>query len=212
MPTATVGQGMGQEDGFTPVVGVDPEPVETLELDDPAALVSLMQPPRNELLVRLIKTPATAAELAEALGAPVTRVYYHLGLLEEHGAIHVVATRRVRGVDERRYRATARSYRLHPDVIEQAREHPELLDDVVEAMFASARAQLRGVAARDAIGSERRRVLAHSQLELTPARRAEFIERLVGLMEEFGDFEPGPDEEVERYGLLVAAYPLTPTF
>lgn len=200
---------MAEDSAFTPVPGVEPEPAETLELRDPAALVSLMQPLRDELLVRLIRSPATAAELAATVGAPVTRIYYHLGLLEEHGAIQVVATRRVRGVDERRYRATARSYRLHPDVMEAARERPELLDDVVEAMFASARAQLRGVAARTSTHEERRRLLAHSQLELTPARRAEFIDRLTALIEEFGAFEPEPDDEVERYGLLVAAYPLS---
>lgn len=201
---------MAQDDDFQPVPGVEPDPAEVLEMRDPAGLVSLMKAPRNELLLRLIKAPATAAELAAAADVPVTRVYYHLGLLEEHGAIQVIATRRVRGVDERRYRATARSYRLHPDVMDAAREHPELLDEVVEAMFASARAQLRGVAARSAAGEQRRRVLAHSQLELTPDRRAEFIERLVALMEEFGDFEAGPDEEVERYGLLIAAYPISP--
>lgn len=196
------------DDDFTPVTGVNPQPDEVLEVRDPAVLVSLMQPLRNELLARLIRTPGTAAELAAAVEAPVTRIYYHLDLLEQNGAIQVIATRRVRGVDERQYRATARSYRLHPDVLQEARERPELLDDVVEAMFASARAQLRGVAAQQAAAEERRRVLAHSQLELTPERRAEFIDRLVALMEEFGDDEPGPGEETERYGLLIAAYPV----
>lgn len=199
---------MGEDDDFTPVAGVGPDPAETLEVRDPAALVSLMQPLRNELLVRLIKAPATAAELAAAVGAPVTRIYYHLDLLEEHGAIRVIATRRVRGVDERRYRATARSYRLHPEVLEEARERPELLDDVVEAMFASARAQLRGVAARTGPGEPRRRFLTHSNLELPPERRAEFIDRLTALIEEFDDLDPDPEGEVERYGLLLAVYPL----
>lgn len=199
---------MADDDGFTPVAGVDPQPHEVLEVKDPAVLVSLMQPLRNELLTRLIKAPATAAELATAVAAPVTRIYYHLDLLEQNGAIQVIATRRVRGVDERQYRATARSFRLHPDLLEQAREHPALLDDVVEAMFASARAQLRGGAAQQAAQPERRRVLGHSQLELTPERRAQFIDRLLELMEEFGSDEPGPGQETERYGLLIAAYPI----
>lgn len=191
------------EDGFEPVPGAAGEPAPSFEATDPAALVAMSQPLRAAIVSELIPGPATAAELAERLDVPPTRLYYHLDLLEEHGLIRVVATRKVRGVEERRYRAAARDYRLAPEVMERARSEPAILDEVVEAMFAGVRSELAGLARRlDEVGPDRT-VLARTRLTLDPDRRRDFIRRLRELIEEYGE-----DDGSEPIGVLLAAYPL----
>lgn len=190
-------------DGFAPVPGVPAEPAPSLEATDPAVLVAMSQPLRAAIVSELIPSPATAAELAERLDVPPTRLYYHLDLLEGHGVIRVVATRKVRGVEERRYRAVARDYRLAPEVMERARSEPAILDEVVEAMFAGVRSELSGVARRlDEVGPDRT-ILARTRLTLDVDRRREFIRRLRELIEEYGE-----DDGVEPIGVLIAAYPM----
>lgn len=195
---------MATSDGFVPVPGVHAEPVVEHVVEDAAALIAVVNLPlRAEIVYALIEHPMTAAELAARLGVPPTRLYYHLDLLASHGVIHVVATRRVRGVEERRYRAVGRTFRPHPDLIARARQEPELLDEVLQAMFAGVRAELRGVADRIDLDAEHQMLLSRTVVRMAGDRRGEFLQRLEELMKEYDD-EAGD----ERLGLLIAAYPL----
>jgi DNA-binding transcriptional ArsR family regulator len=194
---------MAGDDGFTAVPGVDPEPRELLEFDDPDALVLLTEPQRAAITRLLIDAPATAAQLAEALDVPTTRLYYHLDKLEAAGLVRVVATRQVRGVEERRYRAVAEDYRLDPAVLHASRDEPETMDRVVQALLSGVRADLRGVMSRlDPDDDHDQVILARPHLRLTRERQQEFVRRLKALVEEFGD-----DEGPHLIGALIAAYP-----
>ena len=62
---------------------------EAIRLSDAAALQALGDPLRIRILKRLAE-PTSAKELAAELERPVTSLYHHLDLLEEHGLIHVV--------------------------------------------------------------------------------------------------------------------------
>ena len=62
---------------------------EAVRLSDAAALAALGDPLRIRILRRLAE-PTSAKELAAELERPVTSLYHHLDLLEEHGLIHVV--------------------------------------------------------------------------------------------------------------------------
>lgn len=190
-------------EAFEPVAGTDPEPAAELATRDPDLLVAIAQPLRMRLLIEVMRRPMTAAQLAEALQVPLTRLYYHLNLLEGHGAIKVVATRPVRGIEEKRYRATAYSFQLDRDLLTPGNE---AFAKVTKALFDSARAEFQ-VAGEQAGQDDDRMVLVRTVLEFAPDRRKEFTERLRALVEEYTlDRHGGPD--VERYGLLVAAYPM----
>jgi len=77
---------------------------------------AVLNPLRLELL-RRVDEPRTCAQLAEALGETPQKIYYHVKVLESAGAIERVAERRVRGISEGYYRATARSYWLSPKLV-----------------------------------------------------------------------------------------------
>jgi DNA-binding transcriptional ArsR family regulator len=77
---------------------------------------ALLNPLRLELL-KLAGEPRTCGELAEALGETPQKIYYHVKVLERAGAVEKVEERRVRGIPEGYYRATARTYWLSPKLV-----------------------------------------------------------------------------------------------
>jgi DNA-binding transcriptional ArsR family regulator len=85
-----------------------------VESTDQASAV--LNPLRLELL-RRADEPRTCAQLAEALGETPQKIYYHVKVLEDAGAIEKVEERRVRAIPEGYYRATARSYWLSPKLV-----------------------------------------------------------------------------------------------
>ncbi len=68
-----------------------------------AKFESMNDPLRMELFTLLIRKPATAAELAEKLGAPIGRVRYQLGRMREAGLVTVREEKPRRGVIEQIY-------------------------------------------------------------------------------------------------------------
>lgn len=83
---------------------VDPsgEPPD-LELSSAAQLQALTDGFRIRLLAALGRGPGSAKDLADRLDVPTTRLYHHLDLLEDHGFVQVVATRRSGARTERCY-------------------------------------------------------------------------------------------------------------
>jgi DNA-binding transcriptional ArsR family regulator len=78
----------------------------TLRLESPDALKALAHPLRSALL-RELKLPKAAKELAVELNVPVARLYHHLKLLQKVGVIVVADERRAGSNVERRYRVAA---------------------------------------------------------------------------------------------------------
>lgn len=69
---------------------------------------ALADPLRLHLLDWLMERPRSARELADCVGVPADRLYYHLGQLERAGLIEVTEYRRIeRGRAERVYGAAA---------------------------------------------------------------------------------------------------------
>jgi DNA-binding transcriptional ArsR family regulator len=87
-------------------------PIRSLE-----TLRVLVDGQRHQIVTLLMEEALTAKELAERLGIGRTRLYYHLDLLLKHELIRIVETRVVSGIQERRYRAVARTYRVDRDFL-----------------------------------------------------------------------------------------------
>jgi DNA-binding transcriptional ArsR family regulator len=77
---------------------------------------TLLKPRRIEVL-RQLAEPRSCTEVAVRLGQTQQRVYYHVKQLVEHGLVTQVAERRVRGINEGVYQATARAYWLSPRLV-----------------------------------------------------------------------------------------------
>lgn len=106
-----------------------------LRMSDPEAITTLMNPFRIRMMTALSRTPGSVKELSERLGVPVTRLYHHLGLLEEYGAVRVVGSRRSGARTERCYGAVRGGIGPAPDLLTK---HPEAIAESVAKMVSFA--------------------------------------------------------------------------
>ncbi|MFD0658257.1 ArsR/SmtB family transcription factor [Thermocatellispora tengchongensis] len=74
----------------------------------------MYDPLRFRLLLLTSAEPRTVTELAEAVGRPRGRLYYHVHKLEEHGLLTVAGQHTVGTRVEHSYRARYSSFRLSP--------------------------------------------------------------------------------------------------
>lgn len=68
-------------------------------------------------ILRALREPASAAELASRLGLSRQLINYHMRILEESGLTELVEERRRRGFVERRMRASAETFLLDPELL-----------------------------------------------------------------------------------------------
>ncbi|ANZ39766.1 transcriptional regulator [Lentzea guizhouensis] len=85
-------------------------------LGEPGAMAVVLAPLRRQLLARL-REPASATQLAAALGLPRQKVNYHLRALETAGLVELVEERRRRGCVERIVRAKPGTVVVDPTVL-----------------------------------------------------------------------------------------------
>jgi DNA-binding transcriptional ArsR family regulator len=183
--------------------------VETLKI--------VADPLRLRILATLRRAPATAKELARQLDTALKGLYYHLGLLEEHGLIRVRSTRVVSGIIEKQYEVAA--YRISVD---RALFNPEpdeatgievflsfVLDHARAEILKSIGAGLLAPHPPSADDGEGGLNLGRLWMRLTRAQRAEFGRRLKALeMEYAGQQAADDDPDAQLYELLIGIYPV----
>ena len=82
-----------------------------LYIEDVNQAMALLKPIRLEILKRLGEA-STCPELAEYFDESPQKIYYHVKALESAGLVQKVEERRVRGIVEGHYQATANAYWL----------------------------------------------------------------------------------------------------
>ncbi len=161
---------------------------EELRLDDPAVVVALYDPLRYRIF-RLLAAPRTVAELADAIGMPANRLYYHVRRLVECGLVRQVDTRASGRHTERIYGRTAGRIRFSGDL---DLYEGGLLRGITDELDAG----LERAAAEDAPGS-----VSYHVATLAPETARELEERLRGLIAEYADLrETAPG--ARSYGVL----------
>ncbi len=162
-------------------------------------------------ILRLTYHPTTVADMAASIDVPVTRLYHHVNRLERSGLIQVVATRKVGGVVERRYRAVAETFSLDPRLLE--RIDGADLAKALGVFFDIAKVELQTeveAGVLHPVEGDQNVLLTMVEMSLTEARQAELRERLVALLDEFGAHaraESDRGEGQESVALFLAAYP-----
>lgn len=188
-----------------------PDPPSELVLDDVEQLKTVSDPVRLQLLDRMTDDPRrgwTAKELAEALATKQTKLYHHLGLLEERGFIRVAGTRVVSGILEKRYQVAARSFRVDRTLLTGAGAEPAM-SKAIDAVFEKTRIELveglrSGVIDPESDLPDRRRFgLWATHARLSPAS----VKRVMRLVEKLAEVDTDQDPEGAEYGLLVGFYP-----
>lgn len=198
--TATGSSDSSGSDDWVPVEAAAPL-VDLADLDRLDLLDELTHRVRGPLLRRL-RSPHSAAELADELGVPVTRLYHHLNVLESAGLIRVVATRRVGAATERRYRAIARGFRLRSDLVEDPTTFARSVGVVVDATRAElADSVERGDCVVDDVA------LWSLRLRLDPQQQADLVERVGALLSEF-ELSSRESEAAEEFQVFALAFPL----
>ena len=134
---------------------------------------------RHRILGLLLDRAMTVTQLAEALGVLKGSASFHVHVLERAGLVRVVRTRRVRGAVERYYGRTARRFELDPPTGNSGDEGL-ILRTVADELE---RAAAAGIGGRDELTTVTR-------ARLEPAQAADFMDRLVALVEEFR-LQPG---------------------
>lgn len=209
---------------FKSLAAVEPNvaPLAERTISDVETLKALSDPVRLRILETMVQAPDedwTVKRIAAALEVGPTKLYHHIGILEEHGFIRPAGQRVVSGIIETRYRIAQLSVRLDRALLSggSTDEAAAAVDEVMRSIFDTAREDVgralrAGHMSIEGEGAPSRGVLRQDLTRLTPARAAELKERLVALLNEFeadADGEPGPD--ATPFGVLVAFYPVTET-
>lgn len=166
-------------------------------LDDPATLKAFSDPRRQRIL-RSLSSPASAGELAQRLGEPASRLYYHLRLLEDHGLIVPVGERQVRSNREVIYGLAV------------GRFEAELDDETAAALGAGAKAF--SLAAKRFVASETEpvrhkiRIVDWSTMDLTVSAAKEFRKRYLSLVEETRQQARGSERSGQRVSVFHAVF------
>ena len=184
-------------------------------IDSVETLKVVADPLRLRLLALVRRGPATAKQLAQSLGTPLKGLYYHLGLLEEHRLIRVVATRVVSGIIEKQYEATA--YRITVDHALFAPEAPEAqagLEVFLSFVLDHAHAEIQKSIAAGLIDASAATpeagglALGRLWMHLTLSQRAELDQRVKALHLEYAAQQASPDAPDARYyEFLIGSYP-----
>lgn len=86
--------------------------MEDLLVIDTPELVQVIYDPLRSRILRHLVTPMSVKQLANELRTPVSRLYYHVHLLEEHGLVAIADQQLSRTKLERVYVSRYHSYKL----------------------------------------------------------------------------------------------------
>ncbi|MCW2877145.1 MAG: ArsR family transcriptional regulator [Sphaerisporangium sp.] len=165
---------------------------------------ALLKPQRIEVL-RQLAEPRTCTEVAARLEQSPQRVYYHVKRLVEAGLADQVSERRVRGIHEGIYQASARSYWLSPRLVGRIglrRAQDELSLGYLLDLMEEVQADIAGL---DRAAPELPSVGVSGEIRVPPERRQEFLNDLQSVLQDLFTRYGGADGDA--FKLAVACYP-----
>ena len=180
---------------------------------DSASFKVLSDPSRSLLVHRLGESAKSAKQLAAEMDCPITRLYYHLKRLQAHGLIFVERTRKVSGIFEKYYRASARSFVLDrsPDGPDDPARNQALLGFVFDQTRLDISNGLRsGRIDTGKLPPEAGALMAYrTVMKLSPAQAQDLYHKLLALYREYDALAKAPGDEGDFYALVASAYPTT---
>lgn len=171
----------------------------TLVIRDVQTLKVVADPFRQELL-GLIDGPCTVRELAERIGRPADRLYYHLSLLERHG---LVKADEQRGA-QRRYRPAAEKVDIDPSIVIP----PNVVADLIGGVLQRAHREYTDAVRDPEPDGVRRTLVALHHVRLSEKERTELNEHLVQLTAQFEARKAKKSDGRRTYGVLRGIWPV----
>jgi len=181
--------------------------------------LKVLADPLRLSIIELLTKPSTVKRVANKIGKPPTKLYYHFNLLEKHGLIKMVDTRIVSGIVEKHYQTAAYSFRVNRDLLTPGMEgFDENFDVMLNGIFADARDDLRSsliagitVPGEDVPVSKQLR-LQRTRVWLNEEQAETFYAKLNALLEEYSRFKDDDqlqpeDPDADPYSLLMLLHP-----
>ena len=185
---------------------------DVIYLDDIEQAEALLKPARVEVLRKLAE-PRSCTEVAAELDQTPQRVYYHVKRLVEAGLVRQVAERRVRGINEGLYQASAHSYWLSPRLVgrigtRQARDRLSLgyLLDLMEEVQGEVATLDR--TAGSGLADDLPSIGVSGEIRVPPQRRQEFLDDLRDTLQDL--FARHGGAEGDAFRVALACYPTYP--
>lgn len=159
-------------------------------------------------VLRLARTPITVAELAERLGVPKTRLYYHVNLLVEQGMLAQVDERKSGARIEKIYLRTASTYQLGPELADEIGDRRKAAEAATAVVLDPARAELEDVFVEYFGGRQHIAHFGRTVAHLTPEKAEELTSRMEALAEEFRLASDQEQPGCAAYSLTAALVPI----
>jgi len=165
---------------------------------------ALLKPQRVEVL-RHLAEPHSCTEVGAKLAQTPQRVYYHVKRLVDAGLVTQVSERRVRGIVEGIYQASARSYWLSPKLvgtIGARRVRDELSLGYLIELVEDVQSDLGSL---DRSRPELPTLGVNGRIRLPAERRTEFFDELRTTLQDM--FSRYGGKEGDAFQLAIACYP-----
>jgi len=181
---------------------------------DLEALKVYFDPLRKRIVQQMVTQARSIHQVAEILGVPFTRLYYHFNLLEKYNFIRVVDIQQMNGaVEEKFFQVTAYQFAIDRSLLQTGTPEGEqglalILDTVLE----QARNNIvRGV--RDGVIDLAQfpqhpdaLILRRGNYSLTPNQARLFHDQLSELFKRIQTLPPDESETAQQYELLIGFY------
>ncbi|PTM59638.1 winged helix-turn-helix domain-containing protein [Desmospora activa] len=186
-----------------------PDILETYRIENVDQAAQLLHPLRGEILSRLMQ-PASAAEVARALGQPPQRINYHMKALEKVGLIRRAGTRQVKNLVEVLFQAVARTYILADTLGLGEAEQKRLQEQRSLTHLIQVSERIKADALRLLDQTEERQEIPSATLEAPlylrdEAEREQFLQDYVELVQQLA--AKYQHDDGNPYQLTLAVYP-----
>ncbi len=196
-----------------PTPGAGYQPAEMLRITTLEQLKAISDPLRVDILEVIADEALTVKQIADKLGQPATKLYYHVSELEDAGFVKLVGTRVKSGIIEKYYRIAAQSMQVDRSLLNNDEQMEESLGVLIDTVFDTTVVDLRrsfhaGLLKQtgDAANPESKiMMLSHDVCRLRQEDVPIFIDKFKALLEEMNPKTEG--EGMVTYGCTIAFYP-----
>ena len=166
---------------------------------------ALLKPQPIEVL-RQLAEPHSCTEVAERLGQTPQRVYYHVKRLVDARLVDQVAERKVRGIHEGVYQASARSYWVSPRLVGRIGDARKVQDALSLGYLLQLVEDVQSdIAALDRSAPELPSIGVSGEIRVPAEQRQAFLDDLQRTLREL--FTRYGGAEGDAFKLAVACYP-----
>lgn len=169
-------------------------------------LEALASPVRMRILRHTVAR-TTVTELAERLGVPKTRLYYHINLMLDEGLLELVDSRKSGARIERIYQRTAAHYTLSPDLAQSIGDERKAAELATSVILEPARVEIEDAIEKMFRGLEPEGTFSRTVVPLSDDDVRRFTQRFRDLVSEVSESR-SEDEEAQLYALTAVFMPM----